>query len=596
MKNCILFAVLVFPLLLVLSLNEKAYAETVDEDNEVSVVSELPVDYSEVNILIDKLIFQKISDIIRFMKSISLKIWSFFVLWPSLIKNSILIAMLPASVGIITSHVLAIYKNRNKWLKHPNHDLMHSYFTKSGTLQRKKSYKDAHILLRDHRWLWVSFAGMAFRLGNHANISIMLMFIMSFVYIPLFVFGIIEMTLRILFGTVWLLIFNMIHRIILLLAKLIFLVLAPLSYTIDRMNRKIQHCPYCYETFNLPIFVCPSCGRIHKHLVPGSCGVLFVRCVCNKIFLPCTFITGRSLLDSRCPACSYELAAANARHLSVAVIGGKNAGKTSFIAAFSHIYILQTKTKSVFTIDGIPDNYFNELNKLFSTGKAIDEYESRTYSLVHKKGKNKKYNVVFYDTFAEYLVSDTFSRSPKYFGFCDGIVLIIDPLSVKSVRENLTEDDEKKIMNHYSTDDIDKLVVQFIHKYTTVRGFSTGKMGSTPLAVLINKTDIKAVNSEISREKIKALYNENPSRYGNNENTAKDQICRAYLSRIGLGNVLNNIEATFKNVSFFPVCAVKHATGGSAVSPPISVIEPVAWVAKENHSRLAGLLNKGTVL
>jgi len=118
-------------------------------------------------------------------------------------------------------------------------------------------------------------------------------------------------------------------------------------------------------------------------------------------------------------------------------------------------------------------------------------------------------------------------------------------------------------------------------------------MSNIPVAVLINKADIEIVKREIGKDTIKRLYNENPSAYNNNENNARNQICRAYLSKIGLINVLNNFEAIFNNISFFPVSAIGHRPEPGKAFTPVGVMEPIEWIAKKRHSRIAGLLSSG---
>jgi hypothetical protein len=280
-------------------------------------------------------------------------------------------------------------------------------------------------------------------------------------------------------------------------------------------------------------------------------------------------------------------------HFSLVITGGNSAGKTAFIAAFSNLYPALAKSRRALTIEGKPGSYFFELNDMFNSGKNLIDNESRTYSLIHKHGKNEKDNLVFYDTLAKYVASDTFPRSPKYFGFCDGIILMIDPLSVQSVQKELAKDENSLNMVNYSSDDTNKLVVQFIHQYNTICGFATGVMSNVPVVVLINKADIDVVKREIGWMTIHALYNENPSAYNNNENVAKDQICRAYLAKIGLINVLNNIDATFANVSFFPVSAIGHEAEEGKTYAPMGVIEPVAWLAQKRRSRITNLLLSG---
>ena len=591
-KKAIVFT-FIFSLLFITASRQTVYAqtETEDEDAAVSVTSNPINNYSEMNAVIDRIIFQKINNVIRFIGKWLSIAWAFFLSWPPLIKNVIKISFFPASFGIISSHVAGIYRNRNKWEKHPDFNLMYSYFVKSGTLQRTESYKEAYALLRDRTWSWVSFAGLAFRLGNYTHESVMLMFAMSFAYIPLAIIGFVEMALRISLGTVWLLFCNLVHRLLLFVTKLITYLFIPIAFSIDKAIRKIQYCPHCYETFNLPDFICPSCGRRHPQLIPGSCGVLFARCVCSNIFLPCVSFTGRSRLAPKCPFCTEELATSNAKHFSIAVIGGDNVGKTAFISAFVNLYANAARNKHALTITGKPVNYFKELTDMFSSGVTPLDTESRTYSIIHERGNIETDNLVFYKTFAEYIMAEKYSRSPKYFGYCDGIILIIDPLCGQSAEKGPTRDENGVDPASFSSDDTNELVVQFIRQYNTICGFASGVMSNKPVVVLINKTDIEAVNNEIGQATIQKVYNENPSAYNNRESDARDQICRAYLAKIGLTNVLNNIEATFTNVVFFPVSAIGHTAGEGRAFAPVGVIEPVAWIAKKRRSRLAGLIS-----
>jgi GTPase SAR1 family protein len=588
----------IFSLLFITASRQTVYAQTETEggDAVVSVHSISENNYSDMNSLIDRIIFQKINNVIRFIGKYLSIAWAFFQSWPPLIKNVIIISFYPASFGIISSHALGIYRNRNKWEKHPDYNLMYSYFVKSGTLHRTESYKEAHALLWDRTWSWFSFAGLAFRLGDYTHESVILMFVMSIAYIPLAIIGFVEMALRISLGTVWLLACNLIHRLLLFVTKLITYLFIPIAFSIDKAIRKIQYCPHCYETFNLPDFICPSCGRRHAQLIPGSCGVLFARCVCSNIFLPCASFTGRSRLAPKCPSCTEELATANAKHFSIAVIGGDNVGKTAFISAFVNLYAAAARQKHALTIKGKPVSYFNELADMFGSGVTPLDTESRTYSIIHERGNIETDNLVFYKTFAEYIMSEKYSRSPKYFGYCDGIILIIDPLCGRLAEEEQTRNENGVGPASFSSDDTNELVVQFIRQYNTICGFASGVMSNIPVVVLINKTDIEAVNNEIGQATIQKMYNENPSVYNNKESAARDQICREYLAKIGLTNVLHNIEATFTNVSFFPVSAIGHEAGEGRAFSPVGVIEPVAWIAKKRRSRLtdiiSGQLNK----
>jgi len=603
-----LFFCLIFIFILVLNMtgcsksdNEETYdddiianetEETFNQNENNFSLPELPVDVSNLNAIIDNIILENVNKVVQFILKYLDIVWTFFLSLHILIRIIIYISAISACVGIVISHFLGIYRSINEWQKHPDHNLMYSYFINSGTYQRKKSYSDAHKLLRDHKWLLISFSGLAYRLGNYSNKSKILMFIMTFAYIPLAIIGIIEMFFRILLGTVWLVCINIIQTLLLFATKLISFLMIPISKIFDKTMQNVQYCPQCYNTFNLPEFVCPECKKVHKELIPGRCGVLFARCDCNKKFLPCTEFTGRSYLEAKCPACAAELPAGNPKNLSISLIGGESSGKTAYISAFSKSYIENANKKKKLTVIGKPKEHFDELSSIYNRGKTIKEPESRTYSLIHKYGKKEKNNLVIYDILAEQIISDSYPRSPKYFGYSDGIIVLIDPLSVRSVRDALSKNGDTRKTIYYSVDEIDKLIVQFKNQYAKICGISTGKMSKVPIAIVINKIDIEIINEEIGLDKINEVYNQNPSTYGNDIEEAKNKICRSYLEKLGLVNVLNNIDAAFSKVGFFPVSAIGHISEGGVKFAPIGVLNPIAWIVKENRSSISSIFSQ----
>lgn len=541
-------------------------------------------------------VISKVIEIAQIVKEYILSMFMFIQSLSTALMISVLAALFFAFVGILASHILGIYKHRNEWKKDPQYNLMYSYFTGSGTLQRKKAYQDARKLLWDHKCLRFSISGLAYRLGNYSNESKLLTFALSLAYVPMAFVGMIEMIFRFVIGTVWLMVFNIIHCILLFIAKVISYLFTPILLLADRNARKEQHCPHCFETFQLPKFKCPKCGAIHKQLTPGRCGVFFARCGCNKVFLPCTAFTGRSHLKAVCPSCEGDLVAANAEQFSIQLIGGASAGKTAFLAAFQHLYLDNANKTSGLTVDGKPEHYFSELERMFQTGisEVTSGGSSQTYSFVHKYGKDANDNLVIYDIPGEVIVDGSYSRNPRNFGFCDGLIFIIDPLSIKTVRDDCVKEGESEALENYSQEDIDTVIVQFIHQFTKIKGLSARKMSNIPVAIIISKVDIKVVKREVGGPKIKSLYNKTPEEYDNLQSIARDKICKAYLSRLGLDNALNNIDATFSNVRYFPISAIGRVVGENKPYDPIGIMEPVAWIAKEGKANMANMFDVET--
>ena len=537
------------------------------------------------------------SEVSAFIRRITRYVTDFFDTLPPWVRTTVIITLILAAFGIIISHILGIFKNRNEWKKHPKNDLMFSYFCGTGSLQRNLSYKEAHRLLRDRRWSWVSFAGLAFRLGNFTHVSRILTFICSLLYLPLVILGFVEMMFRIVIGTAWLLATSLAHRLILLALRWVSYLLIPIWQTADKAARIDQHCPYCYETFNLPIFVCPDCGKTHKQLVPSRCGILTARCECGRFF-PSTVFTGRSKLQAVCPACERELAASNAKTFSIQLVGGNSSGKTAFLSAFQHLYIDKTEGIKNLSISGEPNSPFEDLEEMYK--KGLTEPSSATtavpYSFVHSFKQNAKHNLVIYDIPDEAVLSGAYERNPRNLGFSDGIIFIVDPLSIASVREECLKSGDKCAVDKYSTDDVGELINEFVQLFASITGRTSRKLNNVPVAIVINKVDIKVVKREVGLPKIKALYGASPGSYNNDITITRDELCRAYLSMLGLDNALNNLDGTFSNIRYFPVSSIGHVSEGGKGFAPIGVLAPIVWIASERKSGLFSILKNAESL
>ena len=249
------------------------------------------------------------------------------------------------------THIRAIVFNKDRWKEKYGSGLTFSYLCGTGQYQRTFIYKDARVFLTDKTWLLISAAGVAYHLGKYESESKRKLFLLSFIHIPLVIIGIPEMIFRTVFGWVYLGIANVIHWMILVLLNVVESVLILTWSIIDRSMRTEQHCPHCYMTFKVPGYVCPSCGKIHKDLIPGKTGILVARCECGR-FLPSALATGRSRLGGVCPECEKTLATAGAKEFTLQLIGGNTSGKTAYLAAFQHMY--RSTIENGEEIDSVP--------------------------------------------------------------------------------------------------------------------------------------------------------------------------------------------------------------------------------------------------
>lgn len=523
-----------------------------------------------------------------FLQKAMADIGAFWGTIPSLLRALIVIISVVACVNIAASLIKAIIINRASWKKKTGSELMFSYAAGSGQFQRSHIYKDAHKYLFDKKWSVFSFAGLAYRLGNHESHSKTIAFLSSLVYLPLAILGMAEMIIRYIVGVVAYFVINLAYIVFLLALWAVNLLLMPLFNLADKASWMTQHCPKCYATFKLPVFECPHCGTKHTKLYPGRSGLLFAKCNCGH-FIPCASASKRKNMKSYCPKCDYALAGSNIKALTVQVIGGNSSEKTAFIAAFQHQYVEAIENSGIRNVSTSPADDFKELERMYHSGQTTKSPsdEVRAYYILHGSKGSSDDGIVIYDVPDEVILSEQYERNPLYFAYSDGIIIIIDPLSVRSVRKECEETTGSASTNGFSDDSTEDIVVHFINKYSEVAGRMARRMSDTPVAVVIAKTDLTSIRRKIGTVKIKAEFSSNQNQYLSPDD-ARDKVCRRYLADIGLANAINNLDSVFSRVSYFPVSSIGHCEDGSPFDPQ-NIIAPMSWLARQCQSNIKDL-------
>lgn len=530
----------------------------------------------------------KLEELRPFITTAISKIGELWNSFPPFVRTILVITIIVACINIFLSLVKAVIANRSTWKPKSDCELMYSFLGGSGQYQRSHIYSDAHKLLFDKTWSHISFAGIAFRLGNIESESKTLSFLASLAYIPLTILGMTEMVFRAIVGVVFFFGVNLVYFVLLLLLGIINTVLIPIFNLMDKSTYETQHCPTCYTTYRLPAFECPHCGKIHNKLYPGRCGLLWAKCACGH-FIPCSSMSKRKKLASYCPnpSCNQLLAGANIKSLTVQIVGGNSSGKTAFIAAFQHLYRNMANTQYSGKIIVSPSDDFELLESYYREGRTEKSSTDtvHAYYILHQGSGHSDQGIILYDVPDEIILSEQYERNPLNFGYSDGVVIIIDPLSVRSVRKECESSLGTAYINGYSDDSSEDIIIHFINKYSEVAGRKARKMSDIPVAVVIAKADIPIIKQKIGTVKIKAQYKSNQSQFTNYDE-ARDNMCRSYLVDIGLANSLNNLESVFSHVSFFPISAIGHAEAEMAPFDAWGVIEPIDWIARTSQNVL----------
>jgi len=355
------------------------------------------------------------------------------------------------------------------------------------------------------------------------------------------------------FGFVWAAVFSVILISIIFVVMCVFFTFFSLLWFSDRITLMIKsiysRCGECKKISVVPLFLCPNqgCGFEHKNLTPGPYGIFYRKCNCKKL-IPTTIYNGRSRLQAFCPYCNAELANSGANHFGIQLVGGTSAGKTTFLAAFLHIYPNLLKTTKKIQYEKFPEKDFNELENWFQKGfsSSTSNTNAAMYSIIKKQGRKVPYQLTIYDIAGEAFRDLGNNRQQLQFEYCDIILFIIDPTA-----------NPNSINEDFST---------FISEFKRLKGLHSNRKSKITIAVIISKADLFKSELDINR-----------SENGNNE------VCINFLQKKGFGNLLNLIESEFFEAKYFAVSAMGHKPISGEPYQPWGVEEVAKWIKKHSN-------------
>lgn len=366
-------------------------------------------------------------------------------------------------------------------------------------------------------------------------------------------------------GSIWTAAFSIILFSVISIGMLGFYVFFSLLWLIDRITLTIRsihsRCPSCKRISVVPVFICPECGTQHPNLTPGPYGVFLTKCVCG-FNLPTTVFNGRSQLEAVCPHCHALLAASNAKQFGIQLVGGVSSGKTTFLTAYWHLYLDKIRNNPNIEIELFPKDAFDDLERWFQSGLsyATSEMNANMYSVIIRRADDVPYQLTIYDVAGESFSDMSSDVQQQQIGYCEGIVIVIDPLSPVEASSIC--------------------ISGFVDEYKKLRGIHSSKLSDIPVAIIISKSDL--FKKEIGLPKIKSIHN---SAHNSENNSAKgditktrDEVCRNFLLEHGYSSVLNIIDSEFINYHFFSTSAMGHEASSGDPYVPWGVLEPVEWI------------------
>ncbi len=359
-------------------------------------------------------------------------------------------------------------------------------------------------------------------------------------------------------------------------------------------KRIFTACHECKEKSLIPTYICPKCGARHTNLTPGVYGILQRTCTgatpgsyCGEK-LPTTFFNGRRNLEAICPHCETPLADRESVPICIPIVGGRSVGKTAFITAFSKEFIDNVAPAKSWETEFYNDkkaDIYKEIEQDYLTGSTrmtdrpqdINKASSVSFSFFVKGAPfNPERLVHVYDIAGEVFTDNSENEIQKQYEYCQGIVLMIDPFAIPSVRHRCENQLAPEDIAGIGKADINGIVDSFLNKLREVTGLSDKKMSTVPLAVVISKIDSADLANEVGDAAVRAKMASAPDKFSDYYDT-QDYLCRKFLKENGMESFLNNVDLKFAQNRFFACTAIGHTRDKGQYNPQ-GVLAPMQWL------------------
>ncbi|AKA68370.1 TRAFAC clade GTPase domain-containing protein [Clostridium scatologenes] len=345
------------------------------------------------------------------------------------------------------------------------------------------------------------------------------------------------------FGNIFNIIYFFIHFIIITIISIPIYAFYFIIKTIESIKLKKKSlgtiCTYCYSKFDIPYYLCPNCGRIHKNLVSGPYGILKRKCSCGEIIASAN-ISGRHRLSAVCPVCLKKSEVKEIPSACIAFIGEEASGKTTFIYSIIH-YLLNSKKWNVEFLDSMKKEGFNNVNEWSCNLENLKEHRILYNIFISSKENFIKKLLYIYDTKGENFNSISRIITQKYYKYVNALVFIVDPLCIDEVIEGEFVKNEFKEL---SSKNINDLLDRFIISMKKLCEIEADEKINVPIAVVINKMDLMDYNG-----------------------TPID-----FLKLVREEKFIRKVQYNFSNSEFF------FTENLNSISNDIKVAEPVEWI------------------
>ncbi len=369
-----------------------------------------------------------------------------------------------------------------------------------------------------------------------------------------------------------------------------------------RFRRKDMTCPFCFERFRL----CETEFRCENTACPGLKPDALLKKVWDQDSRTRTFAPGKVCFRSRCPSCTTESATRVCPRCHkklpesfglcddfiIAVIGAKNVGKSHFIAVLIDHIRKHLGTRFDMTLEFMDEDtnlrYLNTFyNPVFKEGRTIQVTRSaRTdpsvrLPLLYRLSRRiddmrleTLATLAFFDTAGEDLDDQQLmARLHKYILNADGLILLLDPLQIDTVRSKLPE----LSLPAKETDPLD-IMQRVTNILLRGRGFGQNSKITVPVAVCYSKFDVLLPLIDPTFQILhKAAHN---GRFDKADCDAVQSEIEAMLIDWDYNGLVNLIKVRYRDYAFFCLSALGRMPTGNRIAPvaPFRIEDPFLWL------------------
>lgn len=210
-----------------------------------------------------------------------------------------------------------------------------------------------------------------------------------------------------------------------------------------RLRASIK-CPHCYAESRLPGYHCAGegCTIVHWSLRPGATGLLTRRCSCGTQ-LPNTVSAAARRLAPLCPHCRADLAEGSGARQTVqlAMIGSIAAGKSRLAET-----MITEVAATMSVVGGTCTPLTPEADEYLTHARNRRMWSAQTEKTAHQRPAGlpfllehpkAKAEIQVLDAAGEAFASWDETSHLRYLDTAAGIVLVLDPLALPSVREHV---------------------------------------------------------------------------------------------------------------------------------------------------------------